>query len=198
MAKLAVLASGDGSNFQALVEALRARPEGEGHHECVLLLYDRKAAFVAERAAKLGVLSRYVKYFERDRIEAEAEMAAALDEAAADIVALAGFMRMLSPEFVAARSGRIVNIHPSLLPKWPGAHAIERARRAGEGEFGATVHYVDDGMDTGARIASASFVAEPDDALGDIESRVHGIEHEIYPRAVLGLLDAIEEERGWA
>jgi phosphoribosylglycinamide formyltransferase 1 len=192
VARLAVLASGNGSNFQAIVERLREA----GRHECVLMIYDRKDAFAASRAARLGIPSRYVSYYKRDPREAEAEIAAALDVTMADIVALAGFMRLLSAEFVAPRRGRLVNVHPALLPKWPGAHAIDRAFEAGEREFGVTVHYVDEGMDTGQIISKVALAAGPMETLGDIENRVHAIEHEIFPRAVLGLLDALDEERG--
>jgi len=194
MARLAVLASGNGSNFQALAEKLGS---GEGRrHQCALLIYDRRAAFAADRAARLGIPARYVSYYKRDALEAEAEIASALSESGIDLVALAGFMRILSPAIVDSRRGRIANIHPSLLPKWPGARAIERAFEAGEREFGATVHLVDEGMDTGPILASSSFRSEPHCALSDIEARVHEIEHDIYPRAVVDLLDAIEDERG--
>jgi phosphoribosylglycinamide formyltransferase 1 len=194
---LAVLASGNGSNFEALAEALRSRaPEDGPRHDCVLLVYDRKAAFAAARAERLGIRSRYVTYFQRDAAEAEAEIAAALDEAGAELVALAGFMRMLSGDFVAARRLRLVNVHPSLLPKWPGAHAIERAYRSGEREFGVTVHYVDEGMDSGPVIDRASFAAEVGESLEEVEARVHELEHRIYPRAVLRLLDERAAEGG--
>jgi phosphoribosylglycinamide formyltransferase-1 len=194
---LAVLASGNGSNFEALCRALRSRPPAEGpRHECVLLVYDRKAAYAAVRAEKLGVPTLYAGYYGREASAAEACIAAALDEARVDLVALAGFMRLLSPSFVAARPGRIVNVHPSLLPKWPGARAIERAYRAGERVFGATVHSVDEGMDTGPVIDSASFAADPSESLDEVEARVHELEHRVYPRAVLRLLDALEVERG--
>jgi formyltetrahydrofolate-dependent phosphoribosylglycinamide formyltransferase len=195
VARLAVLASGNGSNFEALARALRERPASEGpRHECALLIYDRKAAFAARRAIGLGIPALYVTYFQRNTEEAEAEIGKALEESGADLVALAGFMRILSPAFVVPRRGRVVNVHPSLLPAWPGAHAIERAYEAGSPEFGVTVHYVDEGMDTGAVIASGRFERRPGETLGDIESRVHAIEHEIYPRAVLALLDKIEAE----
>lgn len=193
MARLAVLASGNGSNFQALVEALHDAP---GHaHKCVLLVYDRKAAFAAERAAALGVRARYIGYFKREPRDAEAEIKSALEEAQVDLVALAGFMRVLSGDFVASYRGRIVNIHPALLPKWPGARAIERAYEAGEREFGVTVHYVDEGMDTGPIIDRAGLRAQAGSSLSEVEAGVHEIEHEIYPRVVLGLLDGIDRER---
>jgi phosphoribosylglycinamide formyltransferase 1 len=198
VARLAVLASGNGSNFQALVEdTCREDTRREDtRHECVLLIYDRKAAYVAERAKRLGIPARYISYYKRDIHDAEGEIAAALEGAGAELVALAGFMRILTPSFVGLWSGRIVNVHPALLPKWPGAHAIERAYEAGEREFGVTVHVVDEGMDTGPIITSAGFATEPGSSLKDVEARIHAIEHDIYPRAVLGLLDAIDTERG--
>jgi phosphoribosylglycinamide formyltransferase 1 len=190
VSRLAVLASGNGSNFEALVEALRARPAAEDNrHECVLLVYDRVAAYAATRAERLGVPSRYATYYRREAAEAEAEITAALREAQADIVALAGFMRILSGGFVAAWRGRLVNVHPSILPSWPGAHAIERAYEAGERRFGITVHFVDEGMDTGPIIVQESFAPEPGATLETIEAKIHSIEHRIYPRAVIKLLD---------
>jgi formyltetrahydrofolate-dependent phosphoribosylglycinamide formyltransferase len=190
VSRLAVLASGNGSNFEALANALRSRPAAAGPmHECVLLIYDRRSAYAAERASRLGIPSRYVTYYQRESAEAEAEIGALLDEAGADIVALAGFMRILSGLFVARRKGRLVNVHPSLLPAWPGAHAIERAYGAGELRFGVTVHQVDEGMDTGAIIVQESFTAEPGESLDAVEARIHELEHRIYPRAVLRLLD---------
>lgn len=196
MARLAVLASGNGSNFEALVAALRARPESAGpRHDCVLLAYDRKAARAAERAARLGVSSRYVTYLGRSREEAEAEIGDALREARADLVALAGFMRVFTPGFASGWKGRILNVHPSLLPKWPGARAIADAFEAGERDFGVTVHYIDEGVDTGPVVAQESFRAEDRESLESIEARTHEIEHRLYPRVALEVLDDIERSR---
>jgi phosphoribosylglycinamide formyltransferase-1 len=196
VARLAVLASGNGGNFQALVEALAARGQaGGGSHACALLVYDRKAAYAAERAKALGIASRYVAYKGREREEAEAEIAEALDEAGAELLALAGFMRLLSPSFVNAREGRIVNVHPSLLPLWPGKDSIARAFEAGAHEFGVTVHIVDRAMDSGPILLQESFEPIPGSCLAEIERRTHEIEHRIYPRAVLGLLDGIDARR---
>ena len=171
MSKLAVLASGNGGNFQALVEALNARPLEQGpRHECALLIYDRRAALAPTRAAKLGIPARYVSYFGRSAAEAEAEISVALEEAGADLVALAGFMRLLSPAFVEAKRGRLVNVHPSILPRWPGTNAIERAYRSGEKIFGVTVHYVDEGMDTGAVIDREKFELYDGETLEEVEA----------------------------
>jgi phosphoribosylglycinamide formyltransferase 1 len=196
VARLAVLASGNGSNFEALVEAMRARPGTAGpRHECVLLAYDRKAALAAERAARLGVPARYVTYVGRSKEEAEAEIGEALRQSRADLVALAGFMRVLTPLFARGWAGRVLNIHPSLLPKWPGARAIADAFEAGERDFGVTVHYIDEGVDTGPIIAQESFRAADREGLESIEARTHEIEHRLYPRVALEILDGIERSR---
>ncbi len=193
MAELAVLASGNGGNFQAIVEALKAAPGGK--HRCILLIHDRKAAYAAERAHALRIPSRYVSYLGRSRADAEAEIAAALDSAGADLVALAGFMRILSPEFTRSWTGRIVNVHPSILPSWPGVDSIERAHAAGAKEFGVTVHLVDEGMDTGPIIVQEAFRPKTGSSLAEIERATHEIEHRIYPAALLGLLDEIDARR---
>jgi phosphoribosylglycinamide formyltransferase 1 len=196
VARLAVLASGNGSNFESLAKALRDRPSAAGpRHECVLLVYDRKAALAAERASRLGVPARYVGYAGRSRAEAESEISAALEEAAADLVALAGFMRILSPDFARRWKGRVLNVHPSLLPKWPGARGIGDAYEAGERRFGATVHYIDEGVDTGTIVAQEAFLAADGEPIGSIEERTHAIEHVLYPRAALEALDGIERAR---
>ena len=194
MARLAVLASGNGSNFQALVEALRSRGSPP-RHECVILVHDKESAHAAVRARGLGVKSLHLAYPGRSRRDTEAELLAAIRESSADVVALAGFMRLLSPAVVAELSGRLVNIHPSMLPAWPGTDAIRRAFEGGERIFGATVHFVDEGMDTGPIIAAQSFEAAPGEGLEEIERKVHEIEHRIYPRIVLDLLDQADIRR---
>jgi len=230
VARLAVLASGRGTNFQAIVEAMRLRdqahrcevaegstfrdltgaalldgriPAGSGgaaagnvarRHECVLLVHDRKDAMAAVRARDLGVPALHVGYAGRTREEAEAAIDAALRASGADLVALAGFMRILSPAFVARWKGRLVNVHPSLLPLWPGAEAIHRAFAAGERRFGVTVHFVDEGMDTGPIIAQDEFEVEQGESEAEVEERIHRLEHALYPKVVLDLLDRIDSE----
>lgn len=191
MSRLAVLASGSGSNFERLVEAVR----GSGRHECVLLLYDRKAAGAAGRALRLGVPSRHISYVGRPREAAEAELQEALATAQADLVALAGFMRILGPGFVSAWEGRLVNLHPSLLPAYPGAGAIHRAYAAGDKIVGVSVHFVDKGMDTGPLIAQDSIQRKDDESEADLEARMHALEHRLYPAVVLDLLDELGTRR---
>lgn len=198
MARLAVLASGNGSNFQALVEALRARSQADPsatRHECVILVHDRRSAYAVERARSIGVPARHVGYIGKTRGEAEAEIDAILRGAGAELVALAGYMRVLGPAFVKAWEGRLVNIHPSLLPAWPGANAIQRAFEAGEERFGVSVHFVDEGMDSGALIAQDEIRKKSGEGLEELETRIHALEHRLYPRVVLDLLDRLETGR---
>ncbi|MGO8693727.1 MAG: phosphoribosylglycinamide formyltransferase [Rectinemataceae bacterium] len=190
MARFAVFASGNGGNFEALVGALRER------HDCLLLVHDHRGAFAAERARRLGVPAMHIRYSGRAYGAAESEIETALSRLRVDLIALAGYMRLLSPAFVNLHRERILNIHPSLLPEWPGSDAIARSFRAGERRFGATVHIVDEGMDSGPIVAQESFSADRDDTLEKIEERVHDIEHRIFPREVSRFLDAIEASGG--
>jgi phosphoribosylglycinamide formyltransferase-1 len=185
MGRLAVLASGNGSNFQALAEATAA----SGRHVTVLLVCDRIKAPALGRAAALGIPLVYVKYPGRPAEEAEAEIDRALREARPDLVALAGFMRILSPAFTRAWAGKLINVHPSLLPRHPGAHAIERSFASGDAELGISVHWVDEGMDTGPLILQRSFTRPPGLSLEEAERRIHELEHEHYPAAALAILD---------
>ena len=203
MAKLGVLASGNGSNFEALVLAARA-----AGHEAVLLICDSPQAFALRRAALLGVpniLVSYVPSVNGDtapqagtkaqqlgnkvvrRMAAEARITTALEDAGADLVALAGFIRLLSPEFVSRWEGRLVNIHPALLPAYPGTEAIRRAWDAGESLLGVTVHYVDEGMDTGPILGQVKVARRAN--FEDTEKAIHEAEHQLYPQIVVSLLD---------
>ncbi len=189
MPRLAVLASGNGGNFEALVMALRSAPSP---HECVLLVSDRSEALALSRARGLGVPALHIPWSGQTRTEAEAELEKALSSVGAQLIALAGFMRLLGPDFVRAHRNCLVNIHPSLLPKWPGKNSIRCAFEAGETEYGASVHYVDEGMDTGPVIAQSSFIPEPGSSLETIEERMHEIEHSLFPLTVIELLDRIK------
>ena len=187
-ARVAVLASGSGSNFQALVEALSLTP-----HRVVLLICDKPGAFCLERAAKLGVPSKVVPYAKGGtteiRHQAERTMTETLEAAGADLVVLAGFMRILTPEFVGRWKGKLINIHPALLPRYPGTHGLAESFASADPELGVTVHWVDEGVDTGAVVAQASFVRTPEMTLDEAETRIHRLEHELYPKTVLKILD---------
>ena len=109
------------------------------------------------------------------------------------MIVLAGFMKLLSPEMTKKYDGKIINIHPALLPKYPGTHGIEESFASSDTELGVTVHYVDSGMDTGKVIRQKSFVRSGSESLEEIETRIHDCEHEIYPQVVIELLDRAEE-----
>lgn len=188
MANLAVFASGNGSNFQAIAARLR-----DTNHHLVCLICDRQAAFVRERARSLGVPVHTVSYRGRDREAAEREFLEILASLNVEFIALAGFMRLLSPLVVERYPGRIVNIHPSLLPKYPGTNAIEESFNSSDSELGITIHYVDHGMDTGPVICRASFRRNGTESIESIAEKIHALEHSTYPRVVVELLDALEK-----
>ena len=109
-----------------------------------------------------------------------------------DIVALAGFMRLLTPWFLEAFKGPVINVHPSLLPKYPGIHGIQESYASGDNELGITIMRVDAGVDTGPTILQKSFQREPGETRDHVEARIHQLEHEWYPRVLLSMLDRVD------
>jgi len=191
VARLAVFASGNGSNFEALAKSLENTV-----HRAAGLFVDRSDAFAVERASRLGIPVRFVSYRGRGRDETELEILAELREIGADIIALAGFMRLLGPVLVDSYPNRIVNIHPSLLPKYPGKHGIAESYESGDRELGITIHYVDHGLDSGPIILQQSFTRDGSESIEDIEAKIHSLEHRYYPSVVKSLLDAIDAGKG--
>jgi phosphoribosylglycinamide formyltransferase-1 len=193
MANVAVLASGSGSNFQAIAEALADTERNPNGHQLGLLVCDKPGAGCLDRALKLDVPSvtvRYNKTSPEERQAVERTMIGALEAFGADLVVLAGYMRILTPLFVNRWKGRLVNIHPALLPRHPGAHGIADSFASGDAELGVTVHWVDAGVDTGPVIAQRSFRRTENMTLEAAEAAIHALEHELYPQVVLDLLDA--------
>jgi phosphoribosylglycinamide formyltransferase-1 len=188
VASLAVFASGRGSNFTALAERLRGYPR----HRLAVLVCDIARAPVLERARELGVPARLVSYRGRSREEAEADMLAVLAEHRVDAVALAGFMRLLTPFFLSRFKGPVLNLHPSLLPKYPGTHGIEESFRSGDRDLGISVIRVDEGVDTGPVVLQRSFARTGSESLEEVERRIHDLEHEWLPVAVLQALDGLD------
>ncbi|WP_455381667.1 phosphoribosylglycinamide formyltransferase [Salinispira pacifica] len=191
MADFAVLASGKGTNFEALADAF----VGQSTHSLTALLSDRRSAPVLLRAQERGIPAYYLPYSKSDRTLFERAAITVLRGLGVDLVVLAGFMRILTPLFVSAFAGRIINIHPSLLPDFPGEHAIERSFASGNRELGVTIHFVDEGLDSGDIIIRESFERGDSDTLPQVESRIHAIEHRLYPETVRSLLDGIETAR---
>ena len=186
MAKLAVFASGSGSNFEAI-----ARRIGLSRHKICCMICDRRSTGAFERADRLGIPAYYVCYKGRERGEAEAEISRVVDESGADLIALAGFMRLLTPAFIDSYQDRIINIHPSLLPKYPGTQGIADSFNSEDPELGITIHRVDYGLDTGPIIMQKSFKRRGDEPLEEIESEIHKLEHTWYPAALIEILDSI-------
>ena len=181
--RAAILISGRGSNMVSLIEAARA---GSFPAEIVLVLSNRPDAAGLTRARKAGIEARAIDHrpFKGDRAAHEAEIDAALRAAGVEIVCLAGYMRLLTPFLVDAWRGRMLNIHPSLLPSFPGLHTHQRAIDAGVKLHGCTVHLVTEQMDEGPILAQAAVpVLEGDDEDG-LAARVLACEHLIYPAAL--------------
>ncbi|WP_088005741.1 phosphoribosylglycinamide formyltransferase [Indiicoccus explosivorum] len=176
--KIAIFASGNGSNFQAIAEAAAA---GRLNAEVVLAVTDNPDAHVLERAASMGVdtLALRPKAFKSKALYEEAIMEQ-LQRREVQWLVLAGYMRLVGPVLLDAYPGRIVNIHPSLLPAFPGKDAIGQTLASGRREAGVTVHTVDAGMDTGPIIAQRSFLIGSRNR-SEVEEEIHRIEHEMYP-----------------
>ena len=181
-ARIAVLASGNGSNFEVLASAARGGMLGGS---IVALFSDQPGAFALERASRLGIESRVLPVGRfRSRLEDERPWLDALRERAVDVVLLAGFMRRLHAPLLSAYAGRILNIHPSLLPSFPGLDAMGRAWRHGVRVTGCTVHVVEDAVDGGPIVAQRAVEVREDDTLDTLECRIHAAEHALYPEAV--------------
>jgi phosphoribosylglycinamide formyltransferase 1 len=188
MARLAVFASGRGSNFIAIVGALKMARR----HSIEFLLCDVEGAPVLERARELGVPVFPATYKGQSREAVEKKMVRHLERRSVDLVALAGFMRLLSPYFINAFKGPIVNLHPTLLPKFPGTRGIEDSFNSPDKELGISVIRVDEGVDTGPVLLQKSFVRGGTESRQEIEDRIHRLEHEWFPKALIGLLDEID------
>lgn len=181
-ASVAVLISGNGSNLQALMDACQAE---DFPARIALVISNKPDAYGLTRAEKAGVPHRVLKHQDYPTREAfDRAMQAELEGAGVEYVCLAGFMRMLSPWFVQQWAGKMLNIHPSLLPAFKGAHAMRDALAAGVKETGCTVHYVTEGMDEGPALLQATVPVLPGDTLETLAPRIHAQEHIIYPQAL--------------
>lgn len=180
--RVGVLASGRGSNLQALLDA-SARPSFPAR--VVLVISDRERASALERAAGSGLSAVFVNpkdFGDRDAYDAAVNRL--LEAQRVGLVCLAGFMRLLGAPFVRAWRGRIMNIHPALLPAFPGLHAPRQALDHGVKVSGATVHFVDEGLDSGPIILQSSVPVEPGDTEQTLAARILAEEHRLYPEAV--------------
>jgi phosphoribosylglycinamide formyltransferase-1 len=181
-ARIVVLISGRGSNMRALVE--RSNDPAMGY-EVAAVVADQPGAGGLAIARDLGVPAQLVPADKSiGRARYDEQLAAAIDPYMPALIVLAGFMRVLSPEFVSRYEGRILNIHPALLPKHPGLHTHQRAIDARDEQHGATVHFVTAELDEGPAVIQARVRVEPEDDAQSLSARVQVLEHRIYPIAV--------------
>ena len=176
---IAVLASGSGTNLQALIDA-----SDLGADIC-LVVSDRPGAAALRRAEAVGIESRVVPWADFDsRAEFTKTILGEIESSGAQAVVLAGFMRVLSGELIGVFRNRVLNIHPSLLPAFPGANAVQQALDQGVKVTGVTVHFVDEEVDHGPIIAQRAVPVLPDDDLASLHARIQVEEHDLYPRVV--------------
>jgi phosphoribosylglycinamide formyltransferase 1 len=180
--RVAVLVSGEGSNLQAIIDQVHGR-DGV---ELVGVASSSAGARGLERARAAGIEGEaFEKGDFADRAERDVALGDWLEQRDVDLVVLAGFMELLGAAFISRFSGRIINVHPSLLPAFPGVRAIEQALDYGVKQMGVTVHFVDEGVDSGAIILQEAFAINPYSRdIAAIENRIHEIEHRLLPRAV--------------
>ena len=167
--RIGVMCSGNGSNFENIVHSC---PD----HEVVLMVYNKKKAKAKKRADRLDIKSCYTKD--------EDEIIALFNAYDVDLIVMAGWMRIVSKKFCDAFSGRIINLHPSLLPKYKGLNAIEQAMAAGETETGATVHFVNEHLDSGAIIKQQPVPILPDDTPETLQRAIQQAEHYLLPLVI--------------
>ncbi|WP_088072210.1 phosphoribosylglycinamide formyltransferase [Gottfriedia luciferensis] len=187
MKKIAVFASGNGSNFQAILDATL---NGELNAKVELLVCDRSNAFSIERAKQANIPSFVfsAKNYETKE-QYEKEIIDQLKELNVEFIVLAGYMRLIGPTILDSFPGKIVNIHPSFLPLFPGKDAIGQALLAGVETTGVTVHFVDEGMDTGPIIAQEEIQIEKGDSKESLERKVHSVEHVLYVQTLKKLFN---------
>ena len=184
--KIAVFASGYGSNFEAIANAALA---GEIPAEVVLLVCDKPEARAVEVAQTKGVPTFVFSAKDyASKAEYEREIVERCREAGVELICLAGYMKIVGEELLTAYEGRIINIHPSLLPSFKGAHAIEQAMEYGVKIYGATIHYVDASLD-GGRIIAQRAVEYDGDSIEEVKTKIHAIEHELYIQTIKKLLN---------
>jgi phosphoribosylglycinamide formyltransferase 1 len=178
--RIAVLVSGSGTNLQALIDTVHGADV-----EIACVAASRPDARGLERAARAGIQTEVFAQETYGAREArDATMADWLEQRDVQLVVLAGWMELLGSAFVRRFAGRIINVHPSLLPAFPGLRSIEQAVRYGVKATGVTVHFVDEGVDSGAIVLQEALELSYPAAIADIEERVHGVEHRLLPRAV--------------
>lgn len=184
-----MLVSGGGTNLQSLLDDPRIRPS------IVLVVSDRPGVGALQRAAAAGVETVVIEP-DGDRDSLTSRVAETLAAARIDVVVSAGYLRVLGPEVVSAYRDRWLNVHPALLPSFPGLHGVRDALDYGAKVTGVTVHLVDEGVDTGPVVLQEAVTVADDDDWDSLEPRIHEVEHQLLPRAVRALLDGRLERTG--
>lgn len=181
--RISVLASASGSNLQAILEAI---DRGEIRDaEVVLVVSDRKEAYALERARQRNIPTIHLRAKDfTSREDFDREAVRCLKDVQTDLVVLAGFMRLITPVFLAAFQQTVLNIHPSLLPAFPGGHGVADALAYGVKVSGCTVHFVDEGMDTGPILLQEAVPVYDDDTVEVLHERIRQLEHKLYPKAI--------------
>lgn len=185
MANIAIFASGNGSNFEEIAKEFIK----DNKNSVKILIYDRKKAFVTQRAEKYGIKSKYINYFQLGKETAEKEIIETLKQNDVKIIFLAGFMRILSGDFIDKVGIPIVNIHPSLLPKHKGENGIGQAFESDDKETGITIHYVNEEVDGGEIILQKSIPIDRNLGIERLENEIHKLEHIWYPVVARKLVD---------
>ena len=179
--RTAILISGSGTNLQSFIDSAAA---GRIDLDIVLVFSNKPDAYGLERAERAGIETTCIRHEDyEDRESFDQAVIAALDRARPELLILAGFMRILSPAFVAHYEGRILNIHPALLPKYPGLNTHQRVLDAGDEWHGSTVHFVTPELDAGPRILQGRLQVQPGESAATLQRRVQALEHRIYPQA---------------
>jgi phosphoribosylglycinamide formyltransferase-1 len=186
MKKLGILLSGRGSNFEAIARNVQA---GKIPAEIAVVISNKEEALGLATARNMGLATRYIPSKGKEREAFDREVVAVLKEFQVDLVCLAGFMRILSPFFIREFPGRILNIHPALLPSFPGVEAQKQALDYGVKFTGCTVHIVDEGVDTGPIVCQAVVPVLDDDTVEVLSARILKEEHRIYSEAICLLLE---------
>ena len=187
MIRFEVLASGTGSNFQALIDAVQ---QGRIQAELVGIISNNPDAYALQRAKQAGIRQQVIDHrLFADRELFEAEMIQVLQNWQVDVILMAGFMRVLTANFVNRFSGQLINIHPSLLPAYKGLNTYARVLDTGDRLHGCTVHFVTPELDSGAAIAQSVMQVTPHDTLDSLKAKTHALEHELYPR-IMGWIAA--------
>jgi len=182
MINIGVLASGRGTNLQAIIEAIK---EGKIEGRISIVISDNQDAFALKRAKQNNIETKYINFKSfKNREDYDKEIIKILEEKKIDLVVLAGYMRILSPYFIRTYKNRIMNIHPALLPSFPGLHAQRQTVEYGVKISGCTVHFVDKGVDSGPIILQKAVEVKDNDTKESLAERILKEEHQIYPQAI--------------